>query len=235
MKQARRWGWPLVVVALTPLLVGFAFPGSVQKIWRQADRAYKRQQFPEAARLYGEAGTQQPQEWALKYNQAVAAAQAQQYDAAVGGLQQVAQEGPPELRAAAEYNTGNAYLAQKENEKAIEHYKRALYLRPDDMNAKWNLELARRKQQQQQQQQKQQQEKQQQQKQPQQKQEPDKQQQQQPKQPEKQQQPQPQPSMQKEEAQRLLQSLGQQDRDLQKRLQQQRYRKGDPVQPSKDW
>lgn len=232
MKQARRGWWLLVVVALTPLLVGFAFPGSMQKLWRQADRAYKRQQFPEAARLYGEAGTQQPQEWALKYNQAVAAAQAQQYDAAVGGLQQVAKEGPAELRAAAEYNTGNAYLAQKENEKAIEHYKRALYLRPEDMNAKWNLELARRKQQQQQQQQ----EKQQQQKQQQQKQKQDKQQQQQPKPQDKpQDKPPPQPNMQKEEAQRLLQSLGQQDRDLQKRLQQQRYRKGDPVQPSKDW
>lgn len=233
MKQARARCWLLLVVALTPLLVGFAFPGSLQKIWRQADRAYKRQQFPEAARLYGEAGKAEPQQWALKYNEAVAAAQAKQYEAAVKGLEQVAQAGPPELKANAEYNIGNTYLAQGENEKAIEHYKRALYLRPDDLNAKWNLELARRKQQQQEQQKKQEQEKQQQQKQQQQqqKQEPDKQ----PKQPKQQDKPQPQSNMQKEEAQRLLQSLGQQDRDLQKRLQQQRYRKGDPVQPSKDW
>jgi Ca-activated chloride channel family protein len=232
MREGQGKWWLLLLVLLSPMLMGFAFPGSVQRLWRQADRAFKRQRYDEAARLYGEAGRDEPQQWALKYNQAVAAAQAKQYERAIQGLGEVAKEGPPELKAQAEFNIGNAYLEQGENEQAIEHYKKALYLRPDDLNAKWNLELARRKQQQEQQQQQQN-------KAPEQKQQPpqsppppqpDNQAQNQP-----QQQPPPPSQMPADEAQRLLQSLGQQDRDLQKQLQQQRFNKGERVPPGKDW
>lgn len=206
-----------------PLLMGFAFPGSVQRLWRQADRAFNRKQYQQAAELYDKARVEHPQEWRLLYNTAVAQAFNKQYDPAVQSFQKLAANGLQELREPSEYNTGNCYLAQQKTGKAIEHYKRALYLKPDDMNAKWNLELAKRKQQEQKQQQKQQKKEQQQKPKPDKQKEQQKQQQQQPKQ------------MDKEQAQRLLQSLSQADRDLQKKLSKQRNQPTRESRPSKDW
>jgi len=53
-------------------------------------------------------------------------------------------EGEPnnELRQFAHYNLGNTHFSQTEWEAAVEAYKEALRLEPDDLNAKYNLELA---------------------------------------------------------------------------------------------
>lgn len=209
----------LLLLAL-PLLWGFTFPGSVQRTWRQGDRAFNRKQYAEAEKLYEKARAEHPQEWRLLYNTAVAQAANKNFDKAVPNLQKVATNGPQELREAAEFNTGNCYLAQQKPKEAIEHYQRALYLKPDDLNAKWNLELAKREQKKQQQQQKQEQQ----------------QQKQQPKpKPEK---PKPKPEqkkMDKEQAERLLQSLSQADKDLQKKLNKQRTPPPQQGRPGRDW
>jgi Ca-activated chloride channel family protein len=213
----------VLLLLCLPLLVGFDFPGGGQRLWRQADRAFKQKQYDQAAQLYDQARQQQPEEWRLAFNVAVAQAAGKKYDEAVKGFERVAQSAPPELRQPAEYNAGNCYLAQQKNEPAIEHYKRALYLNPNDMNAKWNLELAKRQQKQQQQQQKQQQ------KQDQKKQDQKKQDQQ--KQP-----PQPQDrKMDQDQAKRLLQSLSQADRDLRKQMAKQQQRPSGASRPDKDW
>lgn len=214
----------IALVFALPLLWGFTFPGSVQRVWRQADRAFSRKQYAQAEKLYEKARTEHPQEWRLLYNTAVAQAANKSFDKAVENLQKVAANGPQELREAAEFNTGNCYLAQQKPKEAIEHYKRALYLKPDDINAKWNLELAKRqqKQQQKQQQQQNQQNKQQQKQKP----KPDKQKQKQ--------QPQ-QKKMDKEQAQRLLQSLSQADKDLQKKLSKYRNQPTNDNRPARDW
>lgn len=211
----------LLLLLALPVLWGFTFPGSVQRTWRQADRAFNRKQYAEAEKLYGKARTEHPQEWRLLYNTAVAQAGNKSFDKAIENLQKVAANGPQELREAAEFNTGNCYLAQQKPKEAIEHYKRALYLKPDDMNAKWNLELAKRQQQQQQKQQQQQQKQQQKQK---------------PKPDEQRQKPQPQQKkMDKEQAQRLLQSLSQADKDLQKKLSKYRNQPTSDNRPTRDW
>jgi len=217
----------LALCLCLPWLLGFSFPGGVQRLWRQADRAFRHKDYEKAGQLYDQARQEQPDEWRLVFNSAVAQAAGKKMDEAAKGFEKIAASGPQELREPAEYNAGNCYLAQQQNDKAIEHYKRALYLNPNDMNAKWNLELAKRQQKQQQQQQKQQQ---QQQKQDQKKQD-QKKPQDQPKQ-----QPQPQDrKMDKDEARRLLQSLSQADRDLQKRMAKQRQQPASEARPTKDW
>lgn len=50
----------------------------------------------------------------------------------------------PELAPAAHYNLGNARLSARDAAGAVEAYKQALRLAPDDANAKHNLELALR-------------------------------------------------------------------------------------------
>lgn len=222
----RLLGGVAMIVCLTVWL-GFSFPGGLQRLWRQADQAFKRQKYDEAAKLYGQAAQEHPDQWPLAFNTAAAQAAGKKYAQAIAGFEKIAKSGPPELRQAAEYNAGNSYLAQQQPKEAIEHYKRALYLKPDDLNAKWNLELAKR-QQKQQQQKKQQQKKQQ---------EQQKKQQNQPQKPD-QQKPQQQPQdrkMDKEQAKRLLQSLSQADRDLQKRMAKERNQGVREARPAKDW
>ena len=217
----------LLLLLGLPLLLGFNFPGSVQRVWRQADRAFRHKQYDQAEQLYDQARQQQPDEWRLMFNSAVAQAAGKKYEQADQNFEKIAQAGPQELREPAEYNAGNCHLAQQQNDKAIDHYKRALYLNPDDMNAKWNLELAKRQQKQQQQKQQQQQK--------------DKDQDKQKPQPQKQKQPQKQPQqppdhkMDKDEARRLLQSLSQADRDLQKQMAKQQRQPVSESRPAKDW
>lgn len=209
-----------------PCLLGFSLPGGLQRVWRQADRAFGKQQYEQAEQLYDQARRQQPDEWRLVFNAAAAQAAAKKYGQAAQSFEKIAEGAPQELRQAAEYNAGTCYFAQEQTDKAIEHYKRALYLKPDDLNAKWNLELAKRQQQQQQQQQRQQQQQKQKQ--------PNKQDQQKKQQQQKQQQQDQ--KMDQEQARRLLQSLSQADRELQKRMarEQQRQRAGE-ARPAMDW
>jgi len=220
----------VLLLLILPVLTGFAFPGSLQRLWRQADRAFNRKQFDRAQQLYNDARRQRPQDWNLMYNATVAAASNKQFDTAIGDFETIATNGPQELREMAEFKAGNCFLAQRKADKAIEHYKRALYLKPDDVNAKWNLELAKRQQQQQKQQQKQQdQQGKKQKKQDKKQQDKQKQKQQQQKRQQQQQQ------MNREQAKQLLQSLSQQDKDLQKKLSKYRNRPTQEGRPSKDW
>jgi len=50
-----------------------------------------------------------------------------------------------DLSAKAFYNIGNCYFQQNKLKESIEAYKKALELKPDDYQAKYNLELARAK------------------------------------------------------------------------------------------
>jgi tetratricopeptide (TPR) repeat protein len=218
--RTRRYISVLLLVLSLPVLLGFSLPGGLQRVWRQADRAFRKQQYEQAQQLYDQARRQQPEEWRLVFNTATAQAAAKKYEQAAADFEKIAQSGPQELRQAAEYNAGNCYLANQQADKAVEHYKRALYLKPDDINAKWNLELAKRRQKQQQQQQQQQR----------------KQQKKEDQQKQKQrQQPQDQ-KMDKEQARRLLQSLSQADRELQKRMaREQKQRRAGEARPAIDW
>ncbi|MEI6501254.1 MAG: hypothetical protein WCP21_09550 [Armatimonadota bacterium] len=92
----------LALLLLLPALTGFAFPGAVQRLWRQADRAFNRKQYDRAQELYNEARRQRPLDWNLMYNATVAAAGNKQYDAAIGDFEQIAANGPQELREQAE-------------------------------------------------------------------------------------------------------------------------------------
>jgi|LSQX01.2.fsa_nt_gb Ca-activated chloride channel family protein len=204
---------------------------SASNPWLKADHLFKQEKYGEAADAYRLAAESNPSCPELAFNRGTAQYMAEQMLDAINTFQDVAKYSGDELQERAEFNTGNAYLRQGENEKAIEFYKRALYLKPDDINAKWNLELAQKHQQQRDQQQGQQQ-----QDQPEQKSQDDKQDsgdgqeppqhsENQPPIPEQgqpeQQRQQPQPDEQElsqKEAERLLKALSQQDRDLQKEL-----------------
>jgi len=143
----------------------------------------------------------------------------------------------PEERAVAYYNAGNSLYSSNKFREAVEAYKQSLKLNPNDNDTRYNLQMAREKlkQQEQQKQQKQDQKQDQQQDQnkDQQKQQQSQQQQQKQEQ-QKQEQPQAQKKnqMPKQEADRILEALRNNEKEIQKNL---RKREAVRVKVEKDW
>ena len=142
----------LTVVALVSLVLGI---GDVER----GNRLYREGRYVEAVGAYRAAledGEDSPQ---LQYNLGTALLRLGRYEEAERHLQAALAAVEPELRQRILYNLGNRYLEQARSlqqqeakpellDAAVEAYRSALRIDPDDMAAKWNLELALREQEQ---------------------------------------------------------------------------------------
>ena len=211
------------------------FVGGRASAWSQSDRSlirdgnrlYRQQKFTDAEVNYRKALEQSKTSEQGFFNLGDALYKQNKYgEAAQEYLKSLEQAHDPDARARAYHNLGNALLKSQKFPESIASYEEALKLRPNDLDTKYNLAYAQAmlKQQQQQQQQKKQnkqdQEKQNQQKKDQQKQDEQKQDQQKQEQQKQQQQQQQQKKQQisKEDAERILQALNNEERDVQKKL-----------------
>jgi len=183
-----------------------------------------------ALNFYHQAEVERPETPELEYNIAGALYKDEKYEEAVDKLQKslVMQDAAKE--SSAHYNLGNVYYRMGDFQNAIQSYQRSLEITPEDIDAKYNLELARKmlKEQMKPENQEQQQQQEQEQPQPEQQQEQEEQQSQPQDQDEKQdeqdenQQQQPQPEernedeMSKEDAERILNALKDDEKELQK-------------------
>jgi len=122
-----------------------------------AERAYRRGDFQGAARAYGRALAEGDSSAVVRYNLGTALLRLGRHDEARPHLEAAARARATEdTRFRGAYNAGGADLqpvaggrvpsAQRRERlvRAINHYRRALLLNPDDADAKWNLELANR-------------------------------------------------------------------------------------------
>ncbi|HEV7705244.1 MAG TPA: VWA domain-containing protein [Gemmatimonadaceae bacterium] len=118
-----------------------------------ADKLYKAARYPEAAAAYQREIQEHSDSPRLEYNLGTALMQAGQLDDAVAALERASTTATSdELRYNALYNLGLCYLRQGRDAKSseataafassAEAYKRALQLRPSELSAKWNYELA---------------------------------------------------------------------------------------------
>lgn len=216
-----------VAVALAAFAPAAVSAGKLEDAVRKGNEAFRQARFDEAMEQYQIAETERPESPELDYNIAGALYQQQKYEEATERYTRALNSDDVGLTADAQFNLGNTHFRAGDFANAIKSYEEVLKLRPDDMDAKFNLELARRrlkdqmqaqpqdqqKQQQQQQQQKQDQQ-QNQQEQPQNQEE----QQQQQQQPQEQQQQQAQEKpMSKEDAERILNAL-RDEQDIQKNI-----------------
>lgn len=147
------------LLVLCVLVSGFGV-GDLER----GNRLYREGRYEEAVAAYRgalEDGEGTPE---LHYNLGTALLALGRYSEAERHLQLALRDVDPELRRRTYYNLGNRHLrAARENSDAqaqiqqlgaaIEAYKHALRLAPDDVDAKWNLELAQRKRDEQEQQQ----------------------------------------------------------------------------------
>ncbi len=213
------------------------------------NNAFRNGDYKTALECYLSAETDLPESPELEYNMAGALHQEGAYEEAVDKYGRAMNTTDINLESNAHYNLGNTQFRIGDYQKAIERYQKALEINSGDVDAKYNLELARRKlkdqmesqeqEQDDQQQQQQEQQEQQQQDQDQEQEEQDQQQQQQQQQDqqeEQQEEQQPQPrdekEMSQEDAERILNALRDDEQEIQENVKRQRA-VGDYT--GKDW
>lgn len=211
----------------------------------KGNKAFAEKKYGEALDFYRDAEIEKPETPAIQYNHGNTLLEAGRFKEALEKYNHSLVTDDVSLQSRVLYNTGNGYFIQQNYQKAIEAYQKTLDITPDDLDAKYNLELARvrlreqmqnqkqdQQQQDQDQQEQDQQEQEQKQEQPQQQDEEQEQQQQQeqqqnqqqnenPEDEEQKQQPQPQEvnpaDMPKEDAERILNALENQEKENQEK------------------
>ena len=110
----------------------------------EGNKLYNQKQYDEALKMYTDAQASRPEAPELHYNIGNVLFRKKEYDKAVEEYLR-AQAAPDRgLSQAATFNRGNALLMQGKPEEAIQAYVQSLRARPDDADAKRNLELALR-------------------------------------------------------------------------------------------
>ncbi|MDO5074262.1 MAG: tetratricopeptide repeat protein [Bacteroidales bacterium] len=149
----------LFAFCIPTLLVGQT---SEWRLMRQGNRAFRLQDYKTAENLYRQAQTIAPNSARAAFNLGDAYLAQKNNKAALEQYERaVKNERNRTIRAMAQHNVGYVHHVAKDYDKAIEAYKAALRLNPNDEGARYNLVLAQkqRKQQQDQKQQRKQQQK----------------------------------------------------------------------------
>jgi len=140
----------LCAVALAivlPLLLGAAMPGGYGKLIAAGRRAYLNGRFQEAGESFEAALRARPGDALAHAARGCARYRLQNWAQAGEDFALVAHGQDRQLQEAAHYNAGNCMFRQEQYADAVEHYRRALTLDPTDQDAKFNLELALKRQQ----------------------------------------------------------------------------------------
>lgn len=129
----------ILIVALPSL---FGFGNRTTSLNKKATTLYKQNKYDEALEQYRKAQVQSPESDIIRYNIGCTLYKRGEYDEAEHGFADVASSlEAKKLWAKAYYNFGNTLFKNGKLADAIEAYKRALRINPDDMDAKYNLEF----------------------------------------------------------------------------------------------
>ncbi len=153
-RRGRRPSAPAAATATALALCLLLTPSSLRaETGDTADQLYQSARYPEAAAAYQREIQEHADSPRLEFNLGTSLLQAGQLDDAIAALERAATTATSDdLRYNALYNLGLAYLRQARDAKSSEAtgayassadaYKRALQLRPSEVAAKWNYELA---------------------------------------------------------------------------------------------
>jgi len=153
-RRGRRASAPAAATATALALCLLLTPSSLRaETGDAADQLYRSGRYPEAAAAYQREIQEHADSPRLEFNLGTALLQAGQLDEAIAALERASTSATTDdLRYNALYNLGLAYLRQARDAKSseaagaysssAEAYKRALQLRPSEVAAKWNYELA---------------------------------------------------------------------------------------------
>lgn len=150
-----------VVMAMILLLgtVGHATAQQERKYIREGNDLFEQQDFEKAEVEYRKAADKKADSFEAAFNMADALYKQKKYEEALEQFSALAEQEKDKKRLGEIYhNIGNTLLSMEKTEESIEAYKESLRNNPTSEQTKYNLEYARRMQQQQQQQQQQNQE-----------------------------------------------------------------------------
>jgi tetratricopeptide (TPR) repeat protein len=136
----------LTLVALAPCLSGFSLLESRNADVERGNAALKAGKAEEALAAYDKAVAKLPADAGVHFDRGAALYALSRFEEAGQEFLRATQASDGGLKAGAFSHLGNAFAKKDKFKEAIEAYKRALALRPDDQATKWNLELALAKQ-----------------------------------------------------------------------------------------
>ena len=131
----------LYVLLALPFL-GWTFLDPVAKKNEEGNALFEKGEYEAALRRYLEAQQEGRARPELHFNAGDALYKQEKYAEAMQEMGRAAEGTHPDMSAAAHYNLGNALFRQEKFQEAVGAYKKSLEQRPDDIDAKINLELA---------------------------------------------------------------------------------------------
>jgi Ca-activated chloride channel homolog len=142
----RRLGEVAALLALAPLLFGFGLLEKRDPQVEAGNAALKSGKAEEALTHYDQAVKKLPGDSGVHFDRGAALYALSRFDEAGQEFLRATDSKDPGLKASAFYNLGNAYFKKEKFKDAVSAYTRTLGLKPEDKQAKWNLEIALRKQ-----------------------------------------------------------------------------------------
>ena len=133
----------LTISVLYIILSLGVFAQEERKLARKGNKEYSKQSYQKAELSYRKALAENPDYPEGQFNLGDAIYQQERYEEAVRPFEQIlAQTESEEMKAWTHHNLGNTHLEAKKYDQAIDSYKSALRIRPDDMDTKYNLAYA---------------------------------------------------------------------------------------------
>ncbi len=149
LQPARRRAAPAPAAGLATVILlcfvlgsGFSFFRTAAGFCQAANRLFHQSKFAEAFERYARALQLEPDDPLLHLNSGDALYKQGKFAEAREEYAKAAAGAPPRLGSAAHFNSGNAFLSEKNLESAIDEYKNALRCDSSNALAKRNLELA---------------------------------------------------------------------------------------------
>jgi Ca-activated chloride channel family protein len=136
----------LAVLVAIPLLCGFSILEKRDPEIEAGNAAMKAGKAEDALAHYDRAVKKLPADAGAHFDRGAALYALSRFDEAGQEFLRACDAKEPRLKESAFYNLGNALFKKEKYKEAVAAYTRALGLRPDDKQAKWNLEIALRKQ-----------------------------------------------------------------------------------------
>jgi Ca-activated chloride channel family protein len=137
------------LVAVLPLLTGFSVLEKRDSEIEAGNAALKAGKAEDALAHYDKAVKKLAADAGAHFDRGAALYALSRFDEAGQEFLKATEAKDAALKEGAFYNLGNAFFKKEKFKEAVAAYTRALGLRPDDKQAKWNLEIALKKQQEQ--------------------------------------------------------------------------------------
>jgi Ca-activated chloride channel family protein len=142
----RRFVDRAVACAFLPLLLGFGVLEKRDAEIEAGNAALKAGKAEDALAHYDQAVKKLPGDAGAHFDRGAALYGLSRFDEAGREFLRATEAKDAALKASAFYNLGNAFFKKEKFKEAVSAYTRTLGLRPDDKQAKWNLEIALEKQ-----------------------------------------------------------------------------------------